>query len=67
MNTTKRNTDPLGRSMDLGVRMLPALAVALTILGSAWPSWAGSMRASLDRPPLGFLPSHRGDRFPRSA
>lgn len=48
MNMTKRHTDPLGRA---GVRhacTLYALAVAIVITGSAWPSWARSVRASLD-------------------
>jgi hypothetical protein len=49
MNQTKRNRDPLGRSIASRLHIVFALGVTLAILGSAWPSQAGSVRASLDR------------------
>ena len=48
MNSTKWKLDPLGRSTALTARILHALGLALAITGSAWPSWAGSIRPSLD-------------------
>ena len=49
MNQTKWNSDPLGRPVALALRIASALWLALAIMGSAWPSWAGSGRPSLDR------------------
>jgi hypothetical protein len=48
MNHTKRYSDPLGRPIPSALRIVFALGVALAIMGSAWPSWAGSIRPSLD-------------------
>jgi hypothetical protein len=49
MNQTKWNSDPLGRSAAPALRIVFALGVALAMMGSAWPSWAGSIRPSLDK------------------
>lgn len=48
MNTTKRHRDPLGRSTASTRHLLHVLGLALAIMGSAWPSWARSVGASLD-------------------
>jgi hypothetical protein len=53
MKPTKRYTDPLGRSALVSRYGLHALCLALVILGSAWPIWPRSIRATFDTaPPL---------------
>lgn len=49
MNTTTRRLDPLGRSVALWQARLIALCTLIACTGSAWPIYAGSRRAIVDK------------------